>query len=257
MPDPSESTPALPVGPAATLAGGVNFPATQWSMVLRVQRNDAELAQALNDFCSRYWYPIYAFVRSRGFEKPDAEDITQGFFLKAVSGSLIQHAEPTRGRLRSFLLGALNRHLADHLRFEKAEKRGGRAIVLPMDCYTAEERYQTETTDYRDPELLFHMAWAHALLDRIKSQVREHYAKSGRERLFDALAPSITLQDDAADYSELSTQFGISESQLRLLVFRMRKRFGKLLREAIAETVETDEEMKEEMNWLLQVLRTS
>ena len=112
---------------------GVAFPTTRWSLVLQAQKDGAEAARALNDLCRRYWYPIYAYLRCRGFQRPDAQDITQSFFLSAVTGGLIQHADPTRGRLRSFLLGSLTRHLADHLRHVNAEKRGGRAIVLPLD----------------------------------------------------------------------------------------------------------------------------
>jgi DNA-directed RNA polymerase specialized sigma24 family protein len=172
-----------------------------------------------------------------------------------VKGDLIQSAEQTRGKLRSFLLGALNRHLVDHLRHQNTENRGGRAIVLPIDCYTAEERFSAETTDYRDPESLFMSAWARTLLDRVRARLRAHYASSGRGEWFDALQAFVSLDGDESSYAEVARQQDTSESALRLLVFRMRKRFGKMLREAVAETVETEDEAEEEMAWLQQVLR--
>ena len=254
MPGKSDSPPPN-VRSSDTFAGGVAFPPTQWSMVWRMQRKDADLDRAMNEFCGRYWYPIYAHLRSRGFSRSDAEDITQDFFLKAVKGDLIQSAEQTRGKLRSFLLGALNRHLADHLRHENAAKRGGRAIVLPIECYTAEERYSAETTDRRDPESLFMTAWARSLMDRVSGQLRKHYADSGRGEQFEVLQPFISLEGDESSYTEIARKMDTSEPALRLLVFRMRKRFGKLLREEIAETVETAEEVEEELAWLHQALR--
>ena len=234
---------------------GAAFPSTQWSMVFKAQRDDAQAAHALNDLCRRYWYPIYAYLRCRGFDRPDAQDLTQSFFLSAISGDLLRHADPARGKLRSFLLGSLTRHLSDHLRHANAQKRGGRAIVLPLECQTAEERFVSEPRDLRDPETLFLAAWARSLLDRVRDKVRKHYEQSGRKELFDALQAAIELDDAAAPYRELAVQLHSSEAALRLQVFRMRQRFGKLLREEVALTVETPEEIEEELAWLGNVLR--
>lgn len=253
MPDETENPHQQTRAPQS--AAGVAFPATQWSMILRVQREGPALQGAMNDFCRRYWYPIYAYLRSRGFERPEAQDITQSFFLEAVSGDLIRHAEQGRGRLRSFLLGALSRHLADHLRHEKAAKRGGRVVVLPIECYTAEEKFSAETTDYRDPESLFLSAWARSLLDDALAKVRKHYADSGRAAMFDALQPYLSLEEKATRYDVLAQRLNTTESNLRLNVHRMRQRFAKLLRDAVAETVETSAELEEELAWLSGVLR--
>ena len=244
-----------PSNEAANSIVGVAFPPTQWSMVRRVQHEGAEVEGAMNDFCRRYWQPIYSFVRGKGFGRPDAQDITQSFFMKAVTGGLVQNADQARGRLRSFLLGAMERHLADHLRHENAVKRGGRAIVLPLECGDAEERFAKETADYRDPESLFLAAWARALLDRVQDMVRDHYHKSGRGKMFDALQPFLSLDDRATPYADLAAQLGEKEAALRLNVFRMRKRFGKLLREEVSQTVETEEELREELDWLAKTLR--
>lgn len=109
----------------------------------------------MDDLCRRYWHPIYAYLRCRGYGRDDAQDLTQGFFLKAIRRELIASADQQKGRLRTFFLTALNRHLADHLRHETAAKRGGRAMVLPLECRDAEERFIHEPLDHRDPERLF------------------------------------------------------------------------------------------------------
>ena len=234
---------------------GVAFPTTRWSLVLQAQKDGAEAVRALNDLCRRYWYPIYAYLRCRGFQRPDAQDITQTFFLRAVTEGLVKNADQARGRLRSFLLGALGRHLADHLRHENAEKRGGRAIVLPLECQTSEERYERDLIDHRDPESLYLAAWARELIDRVRDQLRIHYTRTKRGELFGALQPCLGLDDDQTPYADLARKFDASQTAMRLQVFRMRRRFGKMLREEVAQTVETPEELNEELAWLAKILR--
>jgi len=223
--------------------------------VQSAQKDGALAAQAMNELCRRYWYPIYAYLRCRGFDRPDAQDITQGFFLHIVTGGLLQHADRSHGKLRSYLLGALGRHLADHLRHERAEKRGGRAIVLPLEVQTAEERFQNEPIDRRDPESLYLAAWAQELLARVQGDLRTYYTKTSRADLFDALQACLGLDDTLTPYAGLATRFSTSETAMRLQVFRMRRRFGTMLRDEVARTVETPAELEEELAWLSKVLR--
>lgn len=234
---------------------GAAFPATQWSTVFRAQKDDAEAARALNDLCRRYWYPLYAYLRCRNISRSDAQDITQTFFMRAVSGDLLKHADPARGKLRSFLLGALTRQLADHVRHELAQKRGGRAIVLPLECENAEDRFANEPRDYRDPETLFCKAWARSLIDRVRDKVRQHYERTHRKELYELLQGAIELDDSAAPYRDLAVKLQTSETALRLQVFRMRQRFAALMREEIAATVDSPEEVEEELAWLSKILR--
>lgn len=234
---------------------GVAFPTTQWSLVLEAQREGAAAALAMNELCRRYWYPIYAYLRCRGFDRPDAQDITQTFFFRAVTAGLVQNADQSRGRLRSFLLGSLGRHLADHLRHENAEKRGGRAIVLPLECQTAEDRYERELIEHRDPESLYLSAWARELIDRVREKLRAHYARTQRGELFDALQACLGMEDESTPYRDLARQFEASETAMRLQVFRLRRRFGKMLREEVSQTVETPAELEEELAWLAKTLR--
>lgn len=239
-----------------TRAAGIAFPATQWSMVLMAtSQQSAASAKALNELCRRYWYPIYGFLRGRNFGREDAQDITQAFFMKAVAGGLLQHADQERGKLRSFLLAALERHLADHLRHERAEKRGGRAVVLPMECYTAEERFANEPTDHRDPEKLFLAAWARDLMEEVLRKLRVYYEQSDRGALFRALEPHLAMDEGGVPYQELARQLNLKADYLRVQVSRMRQRYARAVREEVALTVQTPEELEEEMGWLAAALR--
>ncbi len=234
---------------------GAPFPNTEWSTVLRAQKSGAEAAQALDDLCRRYWYPIYAYLRCRGLARADAQDITQGFFLKAIRRELVASADQEKGRLRTFFLTALHRHLADHLRQQSALKRGGRAMVLPLECRDAEDRFAHEPPDRRDPEKLYLAAWARALLERVQRKLRAYYERTDRLALFEALQPAVLMEDDAVTYRELAGNLDTNEAALRLQVFRIRQRLARLLREEVAETVQTPEEIEEELSWLRRALR--
>jgi RNA polymerase sigma-70 factor (ECF subfamily) len=254
--EPTEDSPASPRAKRDTLLGAP-FPTTDWSVVLQAQRDDAAAALALNELCRRFWYPIYAFLRCRGHQRADAQDLTQGFFLKAVRRELVGSADQEKGRLRTFLLTALNRHVADHLRHESAQKRGGRAMVLPHECDDAEHRFAADPLDHADPERLFLGAWARALLERVREKMRAHYEATRRGELYAALEQVVTLEDETTPYAELAQKLSASETALRLQVFRMRQRFAKLLREEVAQTVHSPEDLESEIAWLKRTLSSA
>lgn len=231
------------------------FPVTPWSTVLKTRGDEAGIDAAMNDLCSRYWHPIYGYLRGRGFERVDAQDITQSFFLMAVTDGLFQNANEEKGKLRSFLLGALTRHLADHLRKERAVKRGGRAIVVPIECADSEERFAAELVDHRDPESIYLKSWARELVNRALAKLRAHYERTGRAELFVALQPVLVASEDKTPYRDLAVTLHTTEQALRIQVFRTRQRFGRILREEVAMTVRTPLELQEEFDWLLRVLQ--
>lgn len=119
---------------------------------------------------------------------------------------------------------------------DSAEKRGGRAIVLPLECLTAADRLDRELIEHRDPEAIYLAAWARELIDQVRDKLRAHYARTQRGDLFEALHGCLVLQDDSTPYADLARQFNASETAMRLQVFRMRRRFGKMLREEVAQT---------------------
>src|SRR5690242_5797279 len=102
------------------------FPTTQWSRVVTAASRDAsESREALSGLCRAYWYPIYAYVRHRGYAPEQARDLTQDFFAYILERDLIARADPARGRFRAFLRGVCARLLADRRDREHAARRGG------------------------------------------------------------------------------------------------------------------------------------
>src|SRR5512137_2715414 len=107
------------------------FATTHWSVVLAAgQSADAQASVALEQLCRTYWYPLYAYVRRRGYRPEDAQDLTQEFFARFLEKESFSLADPARGRFRTFLLKSLQHFLADDWKRAHRAKRGGGTFQL-------------------------------------------------------------------------------------------------------------------------------
>jgi RNA polymerase sigma-70 factor (ECF subfamily) len=222
--------------------------------VTQVREEPACRQAALEELCELYWYPVYAFLRRRGHPPPDAEDLTQGFFVKLLGDRTFEAAHAQRGRLRTFLLSSLERHLVDHHRRQGAIKRGAGWRIIAFEELRAEERYRLEPTDHRDPEKLFARTWTQLLLRQVREKLRDSFEETGRAEVFEALLPFLILEEAPPSYREVAVRLDASETAVRLLVFRARSRFRELLRDEIARTVQRPEEIEEELQWITATL---
>src|SRR5512136_2599576 len=102
------------------------FAATHWSVVLAAASEDSqEAAAALETLCRQYWHPLYGFVRRVGHAPADAEDVVQSFFSHLLEKKSLVHADPLRGRFRTFLLASLKHFIANQWQRQRTAKRGG------------------------------------------------------------------------------------------------------------------------------------
>ena len=84
------------------------FLTTHWSVVLAAQHgSEVTAANAMETLCRHYWYPLYAYARRHGHNPHDAQDLTQGFFLRLLEKQWLVSADQKKGKLRSFLISAL------------------------------------------------------------------------------------------------------------------------------------------------------
>jgi len=213
-----------------------------------------DAARAMEAICQRYWYPIYAFLRRRGHAPHDAEDFTQSFFAELISEDALQAVRRERGTLRSYLLGMLQRLLADHTRHHAARKRNGGRAAISLEELTAEERYRQEPKDTRDPEWLFARAWAQEVFAGVRAKMAEAFTAAGRAEVFEALLPFLTCDEAPPSQREIAEKLGASENAVGILVFRLRQTFRELLQAEIAATVLSPEEIPAELAWFQQML---
>jgi RNA polymerase sigma-70 factor (ECF subfamily) len=231
------------------------FATTHWSVVLAAgEPNSTQAAQALEKLCRTYWYPIYAYLRRRGWGEPDAQDLTQGFFAQLLERRSIQAVEREKGKFRSFLLASLNYYVADERDRANAQKRGGGREALSLDVQEAEQRYRLEPADQRSPEKIFELRWAMTLLDQVLARLAAEFSAAGKPELFNRLKPYLVEGSGEKTYAETAREGGMTEEALKKAVQRMRRRYHQLFREEIAQTVASPAEVDEELRHLCAVL---
>lgn len=232
------------------------FPTTHWTLVQIVQGEDRKkAAEALEDICGRYWYPIYAFLRRSGHSSHDAEDLTQMLFQQLVIDDAIKDVRQERGRLRSFLIGMVRRVTIRQVRHDHAEKRGGQVTVISLDEAAADERYTLEEALHLDPERLYDRAWAVQMLETVRQNLRSSFIKNKRLKDYEILEPYLGWEDIPAPFAELGEQLGSNANAARVLIHRLRKKFRELVQKEISKTVVNPEDIEEELEWLLSVLK--
>lgn len=236
-----------------TLPGPSRFPTTQWSLVVAASDpHRKEARSALVSLCENYWYPLYAYLRRRGYPADQAQDLTQEFFVRLLEGRYLDRADPEKGRFRSFILTSLKFFVADEGDRERARKRGG-GVLVPLEFSSGEDRYQREPAHDETPERIFERRWALSMLDRVVERLRNEFVQHGRPEHFERLKMFLLGQSDAP-YAALAREMNTSEGALKVAIHRLRKRYRELFRHEIADTVADPAEVESELRYLAAVL---
>jgi RNA polymerase sigma factor (sigma-70 family) len=239
---------------SARVLGG-DFQTTQWTVVLRAAQTGSPISQeALAKLCKGYWYPLYVYIRRRGHGAVEAEDLTQEFFRRLLEKGYLGGVERGKGRFRSFLLTALKHFLANEWDRSQTQKRGGGQEIISLDVQDAEGRYDIEPADRRNPEVLFDQRWALTLMERVLQRLKEEQEASGRGEVFSRLQGHLAGSERVESYAAAGAAMGMSEGAVRVAAHRLRQRYGEILRDEIGQTVETREEIEEEIRYLISVL---
>lgn len=237
-------------------SNGELFPPTDWSVVLRASgRREGRADEALASLCARYWSPLYAFVRSQGYSREDAEDLVQGFFAKLLRNEDLGTPTPERGRLRTFLLFSMRRFLASEHQRRTRVKRGGGERPISIDAASAEEWCLASPEP--DPERAFERNWALTVMAAVHDRLRREYERKGAEEIFGALGEFVTPNGNELPYGQLAERLGMSEGSIKVRIFRLRARFRECLREEVAAGLDDPAELESELLHLRDVLRSS
>lgn len=234
------------------------FPQTRWSVVLAACDvvDHERAAAALDELCRAYWFPLYVYIRRRGYTAHDAEDLTQGYFAALLERDYLGQADREKGKLRSFLLTTLKHYLADQRARANTLKRGHGKVVLSIDAVAAEERYSLEPADESSPDVQYERRWALTLLENVLTTLREEYVRTGKGKIFDALQKFLAWNSSSEAYRNVAEELGMKESAVRVAIFRMRRRYGDLLQAQVAETVSSREDVQAELDYLFALLRS-
>ncbi len=231
------------------------FATTHWSLVVAAgDKGSPQAAAALAELCRSYWYPLYAYVRRKGYPLHDAQDLTQEFFARLLERNDFRMADRRRGRFRSFLLGALEHFLAKEWRRARSQKRGGGRKPVSWEAGDAEGRYEMEAPGDWTAERVFERRWALTVLERAMAALRAEYEAGDRLDQFDNLKLFISGDAAAVVYPELASRLKMTEGALRVAVHRLRQRYGDCVRAEIARVVHRPEEIEDEVRQLFVAL---
>jgi RNA polymerase sigma-70 factor (ECF subfamily) len=227
---------------------------TSWTQVLAARdAPSTEAREALEELCRAYWYPLYAFVRRLGEGPEDARDITQAYFARLLEKGYLGDYDPERGRFRVFLMASIRNFLSKEREYAQALKRGGGTQIVSLDDTDAEGRYSHEPVEPLTPEQVFERRWALTLLERVLVRLQVELATAGREQEFERLRGLLTGEQPKMPYRDVAAELGMSEAAIKTAVHRLRQRFGALLREEIAGTVSSPDQVDDEVRHLLAV----
>ena len=235
-----------------------SFPATRWSVISRAKGWTGEATEACKILCEQYYYPVYSFLRKRGFDHDVAIDNAHGFFAdfleqKRPWQNALRGVQPRRGvTFRSCIIMSLKSFLSEQRRKEAAQKRGGAAKIVSLDAMAAEQRYRCEPAYDDPPDSAFVQSWAREICDCALISVKEGYAS----KRFEALKVYLVANEKGPPYAETAERLGMSENGVKQAVKRLRASYANSVRRLIADTVDDPEDVEREWDELLQALTT-
>lgn len=225
--------------PAPMATKDNEFPKTKWSLV----HAGAKSPEALNELCRIYRAPLEAFARRIEPDPTRAQDLVQSFLIRMLEQKVVRHADESRGRFRSYLCKALRNHAFNLHNLDNPAKR----VELDFD---------TLTGDMPAADRLYNRAWARSLLDRALQRLRdEQRVKPDQGAVFDALYEWLDREDGGGTLLQAARKLGKSEGAVKLLLFRLRRRYYELVRAEVGVTVARPEDVDAELGELRAALR--
>jgi DNA-directed RNA polymerase specialized sigma24 family protein len=229
------------------------FDSTPWSDVLAAgDARHASQQSALESLCTVYWPPIYAYVRRKIKDLDLAQDVTQSFFERLLAGKSLRLADPARGRFRTFLIQALQWHLANQFREGRSIKRGGSVQTFALDFSS----HSSAAVDHGSltAEQIFDREWALALLNLTMQRLQEEQTSLHKSEQFGVLKNFLVGPGQTGGYAAVCGTLEMSEAGARMAVSRLRERFRELLQEEILRTVATGQDVDDEIRLLFKAL---
>jgi RNA polymerase sigma-70 factor (ECF subfamily) len=234
--------------------GDGRFPTTEWTLVARLRHDDPAVStRALDDLCTQYHYPLYCYLRRRGLAHHDAEDALHDFMARLLRLDSFGMADAEKGRLRTFLLVALQRYLINWRRDALRHRDREMSADAEAAIAAAEGRFQREETGHSEsPDRLYDRQWAQELMNLVLLRLRAKYAAKKKERLFDTLRP-VLLNGGSLhgfDSTRMAEELGMRSGALRTALMRLLEDYREALRHEILQTVENKDMAREELQAL-------
>lgn len=205
----------------------------------------------MEQLCSAYWFPLYAFVRRRGQSRDDAMDLIQGFFTHVVEKDAFAALSPDKGRFRAFLLASLKNFMSKRWRQANAARRGGDVALLSIDRDDFEKQYCETLSDKATADVLYDRCWVETLLSSVLQELEAGYRRADRMEIYHAIQPYLA---GGLPRDRVAQDLQMSPAAVGMSLHRMRKRYGDLLRKFVADTVVDPSEVEDELARLMEIV---
>jgi len=242
-------------GSEAMADRSAGFSATHWSVVLAAGQEDSpQRRAALECLCRGYWVPICNYIRHRGYDVADAQDLTQAFFVHLLTSPLLRSAHPQMGKFRCFLAVSLKHFLINEAQRNQATKRGGKESFVPLDETRAETLHLQDGEPGESAEIRFDREWALTVMQHAFERLRDEWTRRGKADQFEQLKVFLSCEGSASDYAVVGEKLRMQTKSVPVTLHRLRRTYGDLVRDEIAQTVSTRAEVEEEIRYLLKLV---
>lgn len=234
-----------------------SFQTTRWSIVLDAKsqpQSGEQWQESIQNLCESYWFPLYAYLRRKGYSPDDCQDLVQSFFGALIEKDFLKVVEPQKGRFRWFLMDAIGKFASSWNAANATKKRGGNQTVVSIDVQASESRYQTEPTDNETPEKIFEKQWALSVIDQAMENLKASYYHDGKRALFDGLKPYLIPDRNQSSYAETAELLDLTETAIKVAIHRLRQKFALAIRSVVLQTLDDPQDLDEEVNSLLKSL---
>lgn len=215
-----------------------------------------EREQALELLCSRYWHPLYAFIRRRGFTVEQAEDLTQEFFARLLAAKSLEDVSPERGKFRAFLLAALKNFLANEWDRSRRLKRGGGEPVLSLDLVEGEAWLASDHSPAGTEDAFFDRHWAKAFTAAVMHSLKRQAREDGALDRFEALKVFLASEPSANTYEDVAARLGMNVPAVKSAIHRLRRQYGQMVRDEMAATLVNEADVEAEIRYLFKAVST-
>ena len=220
------------------------FPATRLSVIEALGSADSETrTRALGVVAEGYWRPVCAYIAARwDVDRADAEDLTQGFFTRALLGPVLERYDPARSRFRTYLRLCIDGHVRNTQAAARRAKRGGAVTMVPLTGREAA------------PDEMFEREWVRAVLADALGVMRMQFATRGREIVYRVfLRYDVEGAELAArpTYAELAAEFDLPVSQITNYLAAARRALRLAVLDRLRTLTVSDDELRREARALI------
>ena len=227
-----------------------SFLTTHWSLVEDIQSENNKDCVLIGLLLDRYWKPIYCYLRHKGYDNEQAKDLTQGFFHEVVlNKDLVQRADQSKGRFRTFLLHALDQYLLNEKRKQTTQKRSPKGKLVSFDIISPPAL--PEAVSRLNPEDSYNYAWTASMLDQVLSEVEAKCHEDGLELHWtvfqDKVAQPILGDSSPPSFADICEKYGIDDQKKAAnMLTTVKRRLQKALNQFLRNTATSDDEIHEE-----------